>query len=39
VDIGYNAKKDELFVIEVNSAPGIEGTNVEKYLEAMVQYV
>ena len=38
VDIGYNQHKDELFVIEVNSAPGIEGTNVDKYLEAMVQY-
>ena len=38
VDIGYNQLKDELFVIEVNSAPGIEGTNVDKYLEAMVQY-
>lgn len=39
VDIGYNEKKDELFVIEVNSAPGIEGTNVNKYIEAMVQHV
>ena len=39
VDIGYNEKKDELFVIEVNSAPGIQGTNVEKYLDAMVKYV
>lgn len=39
VDIGYNEKKDELFVIEVNSAPGIEGSNVDKYLNAMVQYV
>lgn len=37
VDIGYNEKKNELFVIEVNSAPGIEGTNVEKYLDAMVK--
>jgi len=39
VDIGYNEKKDELFVIEVNSAPGIQGTNVQKYLDAMVNYV
>lgn len=39
VDIGYNQLKDELFVIEVNSAPGIEGTNVNKYLEAIVQHV
>lgn len=39
VDIGYNEKKDELFVIEVNSAPGIQGTNIQKYLDAMVKYV
>ena len=39
VDIGYNQKKDELFVIEVNSAPGIQGSNVEKYLNEMVKHV
>jgi hypothetical protein len=39
VDVGYNEKNNELFVIEVNSAPGIEGTNVEKYIESMMQYV
>lgn len=39
VDIGYNKLKDELFVIEVNSAPGIQGNNINRYLEAMVQYV
>jgi hypothetical protein len=37
VDIGYNEKKDELFVIEVNSAPGIEGTNVDRYVNTIVQ--
>ena len=35
VDIGYNEKKDELFVIEVNSAPGIQGTNLTKYIAAI----
>jgi len=35
VDIGYNEKLNQLFVIEVNSAPGIEGSNVTKYLEAI----
>lgn len=35
VDIGYNEKKNQLFVIEVNSAPGIEGSNVDKYVEAI----
>jgi hypothetical protein len=38
VDIAYNEKNDDLFVIEVNSAPGIEGSNVDKYVKAMVQY-
>lgn len=36
VDIGYNEKLKELFVIEVNSAPGIEGSNVEAYINAIV---
>ena len=37
VDVGYNEKKDELFIIEVNSAPGIEGQNVQAYLNAIVE--
>lgn len=36
VDIGFNEKLNELFVIEVNSAPGIQGTNVQRYVEAIV---
>lgn len=39
VDIGFNEKLNELFVIEVNSAPGIQGTNVSKYLNAIVATV
>lgn len=35
VDIGYNEKKNELFIIEVNSAPGIQGSNVQRYVEAI----
>jgi RimK-like ATP-grasp domain len=38
VDVGYNQLKDELFVIEVNSAPGIQGTNLTKYLEAIISH-
>lgn len=38
VDIGYNEKKNELFVIEVNSCPGIEGSNVDRYVETIVNY-
>jgi len=37
VDIGFNEKLNELFVIEVNSAPGIQGSNVQRYIEAMVK--
>lgn len=36
VDIGYNEKKNELFVIEVNSAPGIMGTNVQRYVDVIM---
>jgi glutathione synthase/RimK-type ligase-like ATP-grasp enzyme len=39
VDIGYNEQKGELFVIEVNSAPGIQGSNIEKYLDKILNYV
>lgn len=35
VDIGFNEKLNELFVIEVNSAPGIEGSNISKYVEVI----
>lgn len=37
VDIGYNEKFNKLFVIEVNSAPGIEGTNVQRYCDTILQ--
>lgn len=39
VDLAYNEKNDDLFVIEVNSAPGIEGSNVGKYVEVIKTYV
>lgn len=39
VDIGWNEKKNELFVIEVNSAPGIEGSNVGKYVQTILQQI
>lgn len=34
VDVGYNEKKDEPCVFEVNSAPGITGTTLESYVKA-----
>jgi glutathione synthase/RimK-type ligase-like ATP-grasp enzyme len=36
VDIGYNEKLNQLFVIEVNSAPGCQGTTVQEYVKAIV---
>lgn len=37
VDIIFNAKRNECFVLEVNTAPGLEGTTVERYAEAFVK--
>ena len=36
VDIGYNEKNDDLFIIEVNSAPGITGSNIGKYVQGIL---
>lgn len=37
VDIIWNEKRNELFVLEVNTAPGLEGTTVAKYSEAFIK--
>jgi glutathione synthase/RimK-type ligase-like ATP-grasp enzyme len=34
VDIIYNVKQQLLYVLEVNTAPGLEGTTVERYADA-----
>lgn len=39
VDIGYNEKNNDLFVIEVNSAPGITGSNINKYVQGILNNV
>ena len=39
VDIGYNVKRNLLFVIECNSAPGIEGTNINDYCNEIIKHV
>jgi len=36
VDIGYNERNNDLFIIEVNSAPGVAGTNISRYVEAIL---
>jgi len=35
VDIGFNEKLNELFVIECNSAPGLSGSRIPLYVEAI----
>jgi glutathione synthase/RimK-type ligase-like ATP-grasp enzyme len=35
VDIIYNEKQDQCYALEVNSAPGLEGTTLEKYTNAI----
>lgn len=37
VDIIHNAKRGENYVLEINTAPGLEGTTVTKYAEAFVK--
>jgi len=33
VDIIYNQKKDVSFVLEVNTAPGLEGSTLNEYVK------
>jgi glutathione synthase/RimK-type ligase-like ATP-grasp enzyme len=35
VDVGYREKENQAYVFEINTAPGIEGTTVERYAEAL----
>lgn len=37
VDLIYNAKRNEVYCLEVNTAPGLEGSTVDKYAEAFVK--
>ena len=36
VDIIYNEKEDQAYVLEINSAPGLEGTTIEAYKNAIL---
>jgi len=37
VDIIYNEKRDQCYVLEVNSRPGLMGTTLDKYSEALIK--
>ena len=39
VDIIYNERENQCYVLEVNTAPGVEGTTCLKYAEKMVEGV
>ena len=38
VDVGFNAARSEATVYEINTAPALEGTTLEKYTEAFQEY-
>lgn len=37
VDLIWNEKRNEVYVLEVNTAPGLEGSTVDKYAEAFLK--
>jgi glutathione synthase/RimK-type ligase-like ATP-grasp enzyme len=39
VDVIYNEKNNAAYVLEVNTAPGLEGTTIQKYAEAFAKVV
>jgi hypothetical protein len=39
VDVIWNESKNKCFVLEVNARPGIEGTTVEKYTDAILKEI
>lgn len=38
-DIGYRERDDKAFLFEVNTAPGLYGTTLQKYVEAFSNYI
>lgn len=39
VDVIYNKKKNEAYVLEINTAPGLEGTTVEIYANVFKSFI
>jgi carbamoylphosphate synthase large subunit len=39
VDVIYNVKHKKAYVLEINTAPGLEGTSVTKYFEAIEKVI
>ena len=38
VDIGHRLQDNKFFVFEINTAPGIEGSTLDKYAKAIYNY-
>jgi glutathione synthase/RimK-type ligase-like ATP-grasp enzyme len=38
VDVGWNERDNRCFVLEVNSTPGMEGTTLQKYADAIINW-
>jgi hypothetical protein len=39
VDIGYREQDNKIFLFEVNTAPGLTGTTLDKYVQAFKEYI
>ena len=39
IDIIYNEKQQQAYVLEVNTAPGLEGTSIESYARGLKEYI
>ena len=39
VDVIYNERQDRAYVLEINTAPGLEGRTVQSYTQAIGEYV
>ena len=39
VDIIYNEKRNQMYVLEINTAPGLEGSTVGEYVDAFKNYL
>lgn len=39
VDVAYNAKEKQAYVLEVNTAPGLVGTTLENYVQAFEEII
>ena len=38
VDVGYRVRDSKIFVFEINTAPGLVGTTLDKYADAIYNY-